>query len=272
MSVSVLILTLNEEVNLSDCLASVSGFDDIVVFDSFSTDRTVEIAKAAGARIFQRQFDNYAAQRNAALNEVEYKYPWVLMIDADERLTDELKEEIKKVIDSVEENVTMFMFRRKDMFCGKWLKRSSGYPTWFGRLVRRGYVTVKREVNEEYQTAGNTTMLSGHLIHYPFNKGIGYWFERHNRYSSIEARELIADREFSFSPKELFSADPLRRRKSLKQLAYRLPGRPILVFIYLYLIRLGFLDGRAGLRYALLRSIYEYMIDVKVRELRDKKQ
>ena len=148
MTISVLILTLNEEINLPGCLESVAWSDDIVVFDSYSSDRTVEIAKAAGARVFQRKFDNYAAQRNAALTEVEYKNPWVLMVDADERWPRAIYDEIRAAIGNVE-NVSLYHFRRKDMFCGRWLKRSTRYPTCFGRLVKLGYVTVEREIKEE---------------------------------------------------------------------------------------------------------------------------
>jgi len=265
---SVLILTLNEEVNLPGCLESVHWCDDIVVFDSYSIDRTGEIARAAGARFVQRRFDDYASQRNAALNEVRYKYPWVLMLDADERVTPELAQEIHDVLSRPDDNAALYRMRRKDMFLGRWLRRSSGYPTWFGRLIRVGYVTVKREINEEYHTDGKVALLKEHLLHYPFNKGIDYWFERHNRYSSLEAAALIHEVQEPLRPRKIFSRDPVVRRKALKQLAYRMPCRPLLVFFYMYFVRMGFLDGRAGLTYCALRSIYDYMIDAKVRESR----
>jgi len=268
MTISVLILTLNEEINLPGCLESVSWSDDIVVFDSLSTDRTVEIAETVGARVIQREFDNYAAQRNAALNDVEYKYPWVLMIDADERPTPGLVEEIQKVVNSEDMNITLYRTRRKDMFLGKWLKRSSGYPTWFGRLFKAGKVHVLREINEEYHTDGEVGYLQEHLVHFPFNKGISFWFERHNRYSSMEAAALAKEIRDRWRVRDLFSSDPARRRKCLKQLAYRMPFRPFLVFCYLYIFRLGFLDGIPGLTYCRLRAMYEYMIDLKVKELR----
>jgi len=268
---SILILTLNEEINLPDCLNSVSWCDDIVVFDSCSTDQTVEIAKEKGARVFQRIFDNYAAQRNAALQDVDYKNPWVLMLDADERISKELCFEIEKTLKNVEEDTTLFRIRRKDMFFGQWLRRSSGYPTWFGRLLRVGHVWVEREINEEYHTDGNIGFLNEHLIHYPFNKGTTYWFERHNRYSSMEAEALIHENQKDFRLDEFFSSDPVVRRKVLKQLAYRIPGRPLLVFCYLYFIRFGFLDKKAGLTYCLLRTFYEFMIDLKVNEVRQRR-
>ena len=126
MSCSILILTLNEASNLPECLASVAWADDIVVFDSCSTDRTMEIARSAGARAIQRPFDNYASQRNAALGEVPYRHPWVLMLDADERVTPELREEIQRALAGIDESVGLFRVRRKDMFMGRWLRRSSG--------------------------------------------------------------------------------------------------------------------------------------------------
>jgi len=267
MSISVLILTLNEELNLLGCLESVSWSDDIVVFDSFSSDRTIEIAKAAEARVFQRKFDNYAAQRNAALTEVNYKHPWVLMVDADERWPKVVYDEIREAIIK-SDDVSLYHFCRKDMFMGRWLKRSTAYPTWAGRLVKLGEVSVRRDINEEYWTSGKKGYLKSYFIHYPFNKGISFWFERHNRYSSMEAETLIKEMQGKPNLFNLFSTDPTIRRKSLKQIAYRLPLRPFLAFCYLYFFRLGFLDGVPGLTYCRLRSMYEYMIDLKVRELR----
>ncbi len=265
--ISVLILTLNEEVNLPACLASVAWSDDIVVFDSFSTDRTMEIARAAGARVEQRRFDNYAAQRNAAL-KVGFKYPWVLMLDADELVSDELHAEMVKKLKNDAEGVEMFRMRRKDLFLGKWLRRSSGYPTWSSRLFKVGRVWVEREINEEMHCKGIVGNLNAHFIHYPFNKGIAYWWERHNRYSTMEATALVQETHHKMRVDKMFSRDPTVRRKWLKQLAYRLPGRPILVFIFLYIVRFGFLDGKAGWRYCCMRAIYEYMIDLKVIELK----
>jgi glycosyltransferase involved in cell wall biosynthesis len=268
VSVSILILTLNEEINLPGCLESVAWSDDIIVFDSFSSDNTVEIAKSAGARVVQRNFDNYAAQRNAALNDIEYKHPWILMIDADERPTRELIQEIHKAISPKDRETNLYRVRRKDMFWGKWLRRSSGYPTWFGRLFKAGTVRVEREINEEYHTDGKVGYLYEHLIHYPFNKGINNWLEKHNIYSSMEAEKLLKETQLKLKSKKLFSSDPAVRRKFLKQMAFRIPYRPFLVFCYLFFLRLGFIDGLAGLTYCRLRAIYEYMIDLKVKENR----
>ncbi len=269
--ISVVILTLNEELSLPGCLESVGWSDDIVVFDSFSNDRTVEIAKAVGARVVQRKFDNYAAQRNAALSEVSYKHPWVLMVDADERWPREIYVEIKHSL-SNPNGVSLYHFRRKDMFMGRWLKRSCGYPTWAGRLVKIGAVSVERDVNEEYRTDGEKGYLKSHFVHYPFNKGVDFWIERHNRYSAMEAAALLRETKTQWDIRGLFSADPTKRRKTLKQLAYRLPFRPFLVFCYWYFFCFGFLDGVPGLTYCRLRWMYEHMIDLKVKERRRRKR
>lgn len=133
--ISVLILTLNEETNLPVCLPSLSWCDDIVVLDSYSEDRTEDLTVAAGARFIQRTFDNYAAQRNYGLNDIEYKHRWLLMVDADESVPPEMVSEIQEHLQHGTNGTTIFRMRRKDHFLGKWIKHSSGYPTWFGRLI-----------------------------------------------------------------------------------------------------------------------------------------
>jgi glycosyltransferase involved in cell wall biosynthesis len=270
--VSVLILTLNEEINLGDCIDSCAWSDDIVVFDSMSTDRTQEIARSKGARVVERAFDNYASQRNAALTSVAYKHPWVLMVDADEVVPPELAAEVCAVVSHVAGDVALFRMRRKDFFMGRWLRRSSGYPTWFGRLMRVGRVRVEREINEEYLTDGRVEHLQGHLHHYPFNKGVSYWFERHNRYSSMEALAKAELRRHPVPVRKIFSLDPIIRRRALKHLVYRLPLRPAIIFLYLYVVRLGMIDGRAGFYFSSMRAAYELLIDLKATEIRRRQQ
>jgi glycosyltransferase involved in cell wall biosynthesis len=266
MSTSVLVLTLNEESNIDACMQSVSGFDDIVVLDSFSVDRTPDIARELGARLVQRAFDNYAAQRNFGLEEIKYRNAWVLMLDADERVTPELQAEMLAAVRAAPPEAALFMMRRRDHLFGRWIRRSSGYPTWFGRLARVGRVHVERPINEEYHTDGTVLKLQHHLDHFPFNKGFGDWFRKHDRYSTMEAELLLRQRGQRVPLRALFSADPLRRRKAMKSLAYAMPGRPLLMFLGLYLVRGGILEGRAGLTFCLLRAWYEFMIDVKHRE------
>lgn len=267
-TISVLILTLDEEVNLPRCLDSLQWCDDVVILDSGSQDATQKIAKDRGARVVERPFDNYANQRNFGLKEVSYNHPWVLMVDADEEVPAELVAEMIQVIGRCGETTSLFRMRRKDHFLGRWIRHSSGYPTWFGRLVRPDRVRVEREINEEFVTDGRIELLQNHLHHYPFNKGFASWIEKHNRYSTMEARLMQNGTIESPAWSELFGGDPADRRRVVKALVYRLPFRPLLMFFALYVVRCGFLDGRAGLTFCLLRSFYEFMINCKVTENR----
>jgi glycosyltransferase involved in cell wall biosynthesis len=270
MSISVLILTLNEAINLPRCLASLEWADDVVVLDSGSSDGTQEIARRSGARVVHRAFDDYAAQRNYGLQDVEYKNSWVLMVDADEVVPPELAREMIEAVSSCTPDVCMYRMRRKDFLMGKWLRRSSGYPTWFGRLIRLGKVRVTRSINEEYHAIGDIRTLDNHLYHYPFNKGMHAWIEKHNRYSTMEAELKVDSSDRSPGWKGLFSADAVVRRKTQKAIIYSLPGRPIIVFVAFYFIRGGILEGRAGFMLSMLKAIYEYMIDCKVKELKQR--
>ncbi len=265
--VSILILTLNEEVDLADCIDSCAWSDDIVVFDSMSSDRTQDIAHAKGARVVERAFDNYAAQRNAALTSIPFKHPWVLMLDADERVPASLKAEIVAFVANAPPDVTLCFMRRRDHLYGRWIRRSSGYPTWFGRLLKVGHAWVERPINEEYHTSGKTVQLREHLDHYPFCKGFAEWIAKHNRYSTSEAALKVSRTRDRFFWHNLLTHDPQQRRKTFKALVYMFPARPLLMFVGLYIVKGGFLEGRAGLTFSLLRAWYEFMIDCKVREL-----
>lgn len=272
MTVSVLIITLDEEANLQRCLNSLVWTDDIVVLDSFSKDATEDIAKKNGVRFLQRQFDSYAGQRNYGLKQVQYKHDWLLMLDADEIVTDPLAREIETAINTGPSDIGIYRMRRKDHFMGRWIKRSSGYPTWFGRLMRIDYAWIERDVNEEYHTGGEIGFLQEHLLHHPFNKGFSEWFQKHNRYSDMEAKHRFNQQKNNIQWHRLFQKDPQARRVELKAIFYLLPARPLVAFVYLYLLKGGILEGRAGLTFCVLRSIYEYMIDVKTRELKLKHQ
>ncbi len=261
--ISVLILAFNEERNLPGALESLVGHcEDVIVLDSFSTDSTTQIAEAWGARVVRRNFDNYASQRRFGLR-MDFRSPWVLMLDADERVTAELWHEMLSAISCAGDEITMFRMRRKDIFLGRWLRRSSGYPTWFGRLVRPDKVQIEREINEEYIPLGQARSLKTHLIHFPFNRGVSHWIDRHNIYSSLECRKMREEASVPIPWSSLFFGGSVERRKASKRLAFRLPLRPTLVFIYLYFVRFGFMDGRAGYAYCRLRAAYEMFIDAK---------
>ncbi len=270
-AISVLILTKNEEENIARCIDSVSWSDDVVVLDSQSTDRTCEIAERLGGRVVTREFDNWSSHQNWAVNEIDFRHPWVFYLDADERCDDELRRELTDLAarDSREPlREAAFRVRRKDYFMGRWLRRSQLYPTWIVRVFRPQRIRYERLVNPVAVIEGTTGELKGHLLHEPFSHGVSHWFARHNQYSTLEAADLISEARKPIDWAGLMSGDASRRRRALKHLSYRIPGRPAIMFLYLYVFRLGFLDGVPGYCYSRMRAAYEMMIDVKVRELR----
>lgn len=267
-AISVLILTKNEEHDLPAALASVAWSDDIHVFDSCSTDATAEIARAAGAQVHTRAFDDYAAQRNAAL-ALEFKYPWVLLLDADERPTPELSAEMQRVVLEAPANTAGFRVRRRDFLFGTWLKHAQISP-YYIRLVRPERAKYTRAINEVLEVDGPIAELIHPLDHYPFSKGIAHWLAKHNTYSTMEA-ELIVRQQGLQNPSlraALRDPDFHTRRLHQKALFYRLPGRPFIKWCYMMFLRGAILDGAAGITYATLQSIYEYMIVLKTKELR----
>lgn len=264
--ISALILTRNEEQDLPDALASVAWCDDIHVFDSESTDRTAEIARAVGATVTTRTFDSYARQRNAAL-QLPFRYPWVFILDADERPSAELSAEMQHVVQQAPEAIGGYRMRRRDFLWGTWLKHAQITPLYI-RLVRVGRARYTREINEVLEVDGTIADLSAPLDHFPFSKGIAQWIAKHNTYSTMEAELLVAGhaiRDASLR-EALFARNLHERRIAQKAIFYKLPGRPILKWLYMMFIRGAVLDGRAGITYATLQSIYEYFIELKRRE------
>src|ERR1700733_14498163 len=252
--ISVLILTRNEQRDLPDCLASVSWSDDIHVFDS---------------HIPPRPFDDYATHRNAALTTIPFKHPWVFLPDADERPTPDLSREMQQLTIAAPAEIAAFRVRRRDFLFDTWLKHAQISPFYI-RLVRPERAHYTRAINEVLEGDGTVASLSYPLDHYPFSKGIARWIEKHNLYSTMEA-ELIAHSQGLQNPSlraALRDPDFHTRRRHQKALFYRLPGRPILKWLYMIFARGAILDGSAGITYATLQAFYEYMIVLKTRELR----
>lgn len=271
--ISVLILTFNEERNLQRCLESVRWSDDVLVLDSFSTDRTTEIARANGVRVIQRAFDNFASQRNFGLREGGLKHDWVLHLDADEIVTAALREEALAAIHT--RNKDAFQVPSQMIFQGRWLKHAGLYPSYQVRLGRRDRLVFaqvghgQREVIVPEQIG----RLNAPLLHYSFSKGLHDWLDKHNRYSSAEAAYFAKHSHTEIVDwKNLISGDPVQRRRALKQLAAHLPCRPLLRFFYMFVLRAGVLDGIAGYHYCRLLAIYEYMIVLKTKEMRRLRQ
>jgi glycosyltransferase involved in cell wall biosynthesis len=268
MSVSALVLTLNEEINVGPCLDTLAWSNDVVVLDSLSTDATRKIAADRGARVVERPFDDWATHQNWAVRRIPFRNPWVFYIDADERCTPELRDEV--LARALPEQVAAaFRVRRKDFYMGRWLRHAQLYPSWLIRLFRPEKIRYERSVNPVAIVEGVTEALEAQLLHYPFSHGVGHWIARHNRYSQFEASELIKVRANGNGSewKRAFTRDPNVRRRALKDIFYRLPARPLVKFAYYAVWRRAFLDGRAGMTYAALQAMYEYMIDCNYREL-----
>lgn len=267
-NISILILTKNEQQDLPGCLQSVSWSDDIHVYDSISTDDTLAIARQFGATVTQRPFDNWAAHQNWGLKNVPFKHPWVFYIDADERMTPALVQAVQATAAFAKDEVA-FRLQRRDFFLGTWLKHVQT-SSFYMRLFRPEKMRYERLVNPISIADGPVGQVAGYLDHFPFSKGMGQWFDRHNGYSRFEAQQIISNRLAGegFSWVKAFTAkDFHQRRYHQKELFYRLPFRPLVKFLLLYIGKRGFLDGRAGFTYAMLQSIYEYFIVLKVREL-----
>jgi glycosyltransferase involved in cell wall biosynthesis len=268
LRVSVLLLTLNEERNLPSCLAAIRWCDDVVVVDSFSRDSTAEIAAAAGARVVQRAFTNFADQRNFALEKVEFRHDWVFHLDADEIVTPALAAEIEALPEAAPFDA--YRIAGRLMFADRWMRHAGMYPVYQVRLTRRGGFRFIQVGHGQREPEGwRIGSLREGYDHYAFSKGLDDWIERHHRYAADEA--VLATQTTQTRLAGLFSGDRVERRRTAKLLSYRLPFRPLLRFLYIYVLRLGFLDGRPGYRYAKLLAFYESLIDRKVRQLRDRR-
>ncbi|MEO6995338.1 MAG: glycosyltransferase family 2 protein [Lacunisphaera sp.] len=255
--VSVLILTLNEEENLPACLASVAGADDVVILDSGSTDRTAEIARAAGARVFTHAFSDFAQQRNYAHDAIEFRHPWVFHLDADEQMVPDLLAECAAL--SADAPIDGYFAAPHMMFHGRWLKRCTDFPAWQARCVRaKGFRFIQVGHGQRESPEMRMGFLNGSYLHDISAPDMNEWDAKHRSYARKEAVNSYTERQTVGSVlREPLPKTPLERRRTLKQLSYALPLRPQLRFIYQYILRGGFLDGAGSLRYCRLLARYE---------------
>ena len=264
--ISLLILTKNEQQDLPGCLESVAWSDDIHVLDSQSTDNTLQLAESFGARVYVRAFDGYASQRNFGL-QLPFKYRWVLILDADERITPSLATEMNAFVQSADASIAGVRMRRRDIWWGHWLKHAQISP-FYVRLVRAGKAHYEREINEVLIVEGEIAEFSEPFDHYPFSKGLDHWINKHNDYSRMEAelvtKGLVAKPVWKIA---LFGKDFGERRVHQKAIFYGLPARPLIKLFYMLIVRRAFLDGWAGIRYSILQAIYEYFIVLKTKEI-----
>ncbi len=266
-AISVLILTRNEELDLPGCLDALAWCDDIHILDSESTDRTAEVARNRGAAVHTRRFDTFAAQRNAGM-QLPFRHPWVLMLDADERPTPELSAEMPSAIAAAPDTVSGFRIRRRDFLWGVWLKHAQMTP-YYVRLLRVGHAHYTRDVNEVVAIEGDIRQMQAPFDHLAFSKGITHWIAKHNLYSSKEA-ELLASGNATHDAsirRALFARNFHERRVAQKAIFYKLPARPLIKWCYMVFVRGALLDGPSGVMYATLQSFYEFLIEIKYREL-----
>lgn len=271
--ISVLILTKNEEADLPGCLESVAWSDDIHVFDSYSTDGTAEVARRFGAHFVQREFDGYASQANAAFEELPFRHEWLFIIDADERCTPDLAQEMREAASTAPPDVSAFRIQLRYFFNGRWLKHAQISP-YYIRLVRRGKARYRREINPVLEVEGRVAGLRSPFDHFPFSKGMAHWIRRHDVYSTMEA-QLVAQGAFRGDASwktALTAKDFHRRRIAQKAIFYRMPARPLVKWFYMMFFRRAILDGRAGITYANLQTMYEYWIVLKTRELQKQRK
>jgi len=260
-SLSVIILTFNEELNIEQCLKSVADWaDEILVVDSYSTDKTLEIAKKYGARVAQREFKNQAEQFNWALDNLEIKNEWILRLDADEEILPELKEEIEKKLSELPPGVNGVALRRRTYFMGKWMKYGGVYPTIILRMFRKGLgVSENREMDEHIiLKSGKEVVFENDFIDNN-KKGLSFWISKHRDYARREAASHIQE--------------TLTNAKLKNSFYYSLPSffRAFFYFFYRYFLKLGFLDGIIGFQYHFLHAFwYRFLVDVEICKLNKK--
>jgi glycosyltransferase involved in cell wall biosynthesis len=270
--VSVVVPIKNEAANLPRCLDSIRWADEIFVVDSQSTDGSALIAQQHGARVEQFHFNGtWPKKKNWSLQNLPFKNDWVFILDADEVLPPEAEQEFAAAIANAGE-IIGYWINRRFFFLGRWL-RHAYYPNWNLRLFRHSSGRYEKltdlqtdsgdnEVHEHVVVKGPTARLKCEMDHYAF-PSIDVFIEKHNRYSNWEAR-VAAEGKGG----QVLAHEQVDLKRSLKRFAARLPFRPLLRFLYIYVWQKGFLDGREGYYFARLHASYEFLIVAKTYEYR----
>ena len=240
--ISVVIVTKDEEKNIKDAIESVKDFSEIIVIDSYSSDQTVSICKKYTEKVFQEEWKGYAKQKQKGIDRASM--PWVLILDADERLTPELKSEISQALD--EKSHSGFYIPRKNFFLGRWIRHGGWWPDYTLRLFRKDKAYVEeREVHERVVVKGSTKCLKNPMEHYT-SRTLSEFIKKLDDYSTLSARELS--------------------RQNFRPGLLSLTLRPFLTFSKMFFLRLGFLDGQYGLILSLLYSYYTFLKYAKTLE------
>lgn len=266
-----IVLTKNEEKNIGNCLDSIRGLvERVIVVDSGSTDKTVEIAKSYGAEVYHHEWIHYANQFNWALDNIEIRSKWIYRIDADEVVTPELKNEIEAACaEHDSDDVNAFIMKFKIFFMGRFLTHGGVYPFYNVTIFRNGFGRYEDRAMGEHivVNSGSTAILSNDCLHYDF-KSLDAWIDKHNKYATREVDDYYAVRSANSELANLYGE--AEKAKTLRDgLYYRLPKffRAHLYFFYRYYVKLGFLDGKPGKIYAFLQAYwYRYLVDAKLYE------
>lgn len=261
---TVIILTYNEEIHLKRCLENVSGWaDEVIVVDSFSSDKTLDIAGEYGARMYQHKFENQAKQFNWALDNLDIKNEWIFRLDADEYLTEELKKEIEEILKKSPSKISGFLIKRRAYFMGRWIRHGGYYPAWILRLFRKEKArSEEREMDEHIIVLeGKVGRLKNDFID-DNKKPLKDWLQKHINYAEREASFFVSARKGKSERQE-------KRRKFY----YKFPIflRALIYWKYRYFLRLGFLDGKEGLIFHFLQGFwYRFLVDAKIYEIKRK--
>jgi glycosyltransferase involved in cell wall biosynthesis len=266
--ISIVIPTLDEELHVVRAVNSASPLGQVYVLDSGSSDRTRELADEAGAKVAEHVWSGYATQKNWALANLGIESEWVLFLDADEYLSRELRKEILDATTS--EKFDGFYVPRRNIFLGRVLRHAWWYPDYQLRLFRVAKGRYEdRLVHEHVLLDGEAAFLKQPIMHENL-KGIDAFLERHLRYADFEAAEMLRVRSNNLGDQRrgrFFGTWPERRRALKLHVWYRVPGRPAIRFLWMYLVKRGFLDGKQGRVYCQLLAVEEALINAKLLEL-----
>jgi len=276
-ALTIIILTFNEQDRIVPCLDSLAGINaNIFVIDSFSTDDTLDILRARGIAFVQHEFVNYAVQRNWAQENNPFTTDWVFHLDADERVTEELVTWLRNGFPQAAANANGFMFSRRTIFLGKWIKHGGHYPSFHLRLYRAQFGHCEQKAyDQHFVVSGHVEAIRGVDIVDTVTNSLSQFTSSHNRWSTFEAAESIKE-EGDGEVKSTLAGNPIEKRRWLKNnLFYKLPLflRSFLYFFYRYVVRLGFLDGAEGLVFHVLQGFwFRFLIDAKILEIRNNRK
>jgi glycosyltransferase involved in cell wall biosynthesis len=263
-SILTIIPAKDEEIHIERCVASARPLGDVIVVDGGSGDATVRLARGAGATVLERPWRGYSDQKNWALDQVEGLADWVLFLDADEYLTDAARAGVRAAVTS--DAADGYYLGRRYFFFGRRLDHAYWYPDYQLRLFRAGRGRFEsRLVHEHLRVDGVVAESDIDLVHENL-KGISDYVGKLNRYADLEAREIVHGRRDADMGS--IRGTWAERRRALKAAWLKLPGRAVIRFCWLYFVKRGFLDGRAGLTFCGLIAVHDFLIEAKVAEHR----